>query len=98
VAEELRDAEPLAFNQWSELYDLSCDPGQRDDIAAKHPAVVKALREGYEAWWDLVSEQAERDIPFHIGADDAEVMLTTHDIRNESTLIAWNQKEYVADW
>ncbi|MFU8779816.1 MAG: arylsulfatase [Kiritimatiellia bacterium] len=85
-------------NRWRlingrELYDMSRDPGQRDDIAAKHPDVVTALREGYEAWWDLVSEQADRDIPFHIGADDAEVMLTTHDIRNESTLTAWNQKD-----
>jgi len=85
-------------NRWRlingrELYDLACDPGQRQDIADKHPDRVATLRVGYEAWWALVSEQFERDIPFHIGADDAEVMLTTHDIRNASTQVAWNQKE-----
>lgn len=76
-----------------ELYDLANDPGQRQDVADKHPDRVAVLRDGYEAWWTLVSGQADRDIPFHIGEDDTEVMLTTHDIRNEATQVAWNQKE-----
>jgi len=84
-------------NRWRlvngrELYDLATDPGQHQNIAAKHPDRVLALREGYEAWWNLVSEQADRDIPFHIGEDDAEVMLTTHDVRNEACAVAWNHK------
>lgn len=76
-----------------ELYDLANDPGQRDDIAGRHPGVVAELREAYVEWWKLVSAQFDRDIPFHLGGDDAEVVLTTHDVRNEATQVAWNQKE-----
>jgi len=84
-------------NRWRlingrELYDLACDPGQRVDIADKHPELVAELREGYCDWWDLVSAQFDRDIPFHIGTDDSEVMLTTHDVRNEATQVGWNHK------
>lgn len=34
-----------------ELYDVSRDPRQEADIAAKHPEVVADLRKKYEAWW-----------------------------------------------
>ena len=41
--------------QWrlvgKELYDLSKDPGQRNDIADQHPEVAKRLRTDYEASW-----------------------------------------------
>ncbi len=85
-------------NRWRlvngrELYDLETDPRQTRDVAAGHPERVAVLRRGYEQWWDLVSAQCDRDIPFHIGADDEEVLLTTHDIRNEDTNAAWNQGE-----
>ena len=76
-----------------ELYHLDVDPGQRIDIASAHPELVTALREEYGKWWDLVSEQFNRDIPFHIGETDEEVVLTTHDIRNEMCQGAWNQSQ-----
>lgn len=74
-----------------ELYDLSVDPGQTEDVAGAHPDVVAALRDDYLAWWELVSGQFDRDVPFAIGADDEPVVLTTHDIRNEAMSCAWNQ-------
>lgn len=74
-----------------ELYNLAEDPSQRNDIAAKHPDVVENLREGYLDWWNLVSQQFDRDIPFAIGESDETVTLTTHDIRNEAMQCAWNQ-------
>ena len=76
-----------------ELYDLAVDPGQRCDVAAQHPEVVAELREAYCKWWALVSGQFDRDIPFHIGETDEEVLLTTHDVRNEATQVAWNHGE-----
>lgn len=37
-----------------ELYDLTADPGQTTNIAAKHPDVVKELEAAYDAWWKEV--------------------------------------------
>ena len=34
-----------------ELFDLEKDPGQKDDVAAKHPDVVKKMRAHYDGWW-----------------------------------------------
>lgn len=85
-------------NRWRlvngrELYDLATDPRQTTDIASDHPERVAELRSGYDTWWNLVSEQSDRDIPFHIGDMEDEVVLTTHDIRNEACQCAWNQSQ-----
>lgn len=77
----------------AELYNIGNDPSQRHDIAANHPAVVERLRAGYERWWDLVSEQFDRDVPFALGIDNRPVTLTTHDIRNESGNTAFSQSQ-----
>lgn len=47
----------------SELYDLKADPGETKNVLADHPAVVTALREAYDKWWNdvqplLVNESA----------------------------------------
>lgn len=33
------------------LYDMKKDPSQTTDVAANHPAVVKEMREAYDAFW-----------------------------------------------
>ena len=75
------------------LYDLGADPGQRQDIAAEHPDTVAELRAAYDEWWELVSEQFDRDEPIALGGDDQPVQLTTHDIRNEACNAVWNQRQ-----
>lgn len=72
-----------------ELYDIAADPGQRNDIAAEHPEIVRELRDGYEAWWDLVSSQFDKEIPITLGK--VPVCLNTHDWRNEEGETAWSQ-------
>lgn len=103
VADTQRVARPIKWrkscvmrDKWrlingKELYDMAVDFGQKNDISANHPDLVAALREEYLKWWELVSEQFDRDIPFHIGADNKEVVLTTHDVRSEAMQCAWNQ-------
>ena len=76
-----------------ELYDLNEDPGQRQDIAASRPDMVADLRAAYDDWWELVSEQFDRDEPIALGGDDQAVKLTTHDIRNEACSAVWNQRQ-----
>lgn len=105
VADTQRIARPLKWrkscvmrDKWrlingKELYDMSVDPGQKQDVAEAHPDVAEQLREDYLEWWDLVAEQIDRDIPFALGADDETVVLTTHDVRNEAMQCAWNQTQ-----
>ena len=46
-----------------QLFDVSKDPGEKLDVAEKHPQVVKAMSAEYDAWWEslppyLVNEDA----------------------------------------
>lgn len=75
-----------------ELYDIINDPEQRHNIAAQHQDIVQTLRDEYEIWWDIVSEQFERDIPISIGMDEPQTTcLTCHDWRNETSDSPWHQ-------
>lgn len=41
----------------TELYDLKTDPGETDNIASKHPEIVRKMREEYEKWFKDVSSE-----------------------------------------
>jgi arylsulfatase A-like enzyme len=74
-----------------ELYDIAADPAQQDDIAERHPGIVRELRNGYETWWNLVSGRFDEEIPISIGPTP--VCLNAHDWRNESGAAAWSQAD-----
>lgn len=105
VSDTQRIARPMKWrkssvmkNRWrlvngNELYDLSQDPGQRNSVADRNPDVVTDLRAGYDSWWDIVSEQFDRDIPISLGRDEEPVKITTHDIRNEACNAVWNHRQ-----
>jgi arylsulfatase A-like enzyme len=40
-----------------QLFDVSTDPGEKTDVADKHPDVVKELDAAYDKWWASVQEQ-----------------------------------------
>jgi len=42
-----------ADGKW-ELYDLQEDPGEKKDVAAQHPEVIKEMSAAYDKWWDEV--------------------------------------------
>jgi len=52
-----------------ELYDIASDSGQRENVASKHPEVVKAMRQHYERWWAEVEPIAKEPCYLHIGSD-----------------------------
>lgn len=59
-----------------ELYDLSADPEQKQDVSADHPDIVARMQAHYAGWWDGVSP--------HL--DDMERMIIGHKAEPESLL------------
>jgi hypothetical protein len=41
-----------------ELYDILQDPGETQDIAKDHPALMKDLRNSQQSWWESVLPSA----------------------------------------
>lgn len=69
-----------------ELYDVSQDPGQRNNIAKKHPKIVAEMREFYEQWWAELKPTFSQTTEIYLGHSEHPVVsLTAHD---------WIQKEY----
>ncbi len=52
-----------------ELYDLPKDPGEKTDIASKHPEVVQSLMAKYDAWWEKVSIDGDKYVRIVLGSD-----------------------------
>ena len=44
---------PRRGDRRAELYDLSADPAERVDLAARHPERAAALQRALDAWWRL---------------------------------------------
>ena len=56
-----------------QLYDMIEDPGQKTDVAADHPEVVKEMRAAYDKFWKearplMVNEDVpmSKTRPFHV--------------------------------
>jgi arylsulfatase A-like enzyme len=52
-----------------ELYDLTNDMGQKKNVAAEHPDVLKKMRDHYEKWWAGVAPKIDDFSPISIGSD-----------------------------
>lgn len=74
----------------TELYNTIDDPGQQNDIAAKHPERVQKMEKFYNEWWaSLASDIRYAEIP--IGDDKANpALITIHDMHTPDNL-PWNQ-------
>jgi len=49
-------------NKWS-LFDIVADPSETNDLAAKNPAQVDAMKKTFEAWQQLVAKQQPNPQP-----------------------------------
>jgi arylsulfatase len=45
-------SEQWRFVNNEELYDISVDPGEKNNVAAVNPEVIKELSKSYEFWWE----------------------------------------------
>ena len=52
----------------TELYDVEADRAQESDVAARHPDVVRMLREHYEKWWTGLEPMLDEFVPISLGA------------------------------
>jgi len=81
----------LVNNQ--ELYDMTADPGQKDDVARTHPEVVDQLQAAYRKYWEDVSAN---DKGWHgrpiIGSVEAPIVeLCSEDWQTTQGSCPWNQ-------
>lgn len=74
----------------AELYDLSQDPGQENNIAAAFPERVEEMNAFYETWWASVIKESKYSI-IDLGTEETE-MLTCMDIHSTKQIPNWNQK------
>ncbi|WP_254513547.1 arylsulfatase [Anatilimnocola floriformis] len=75
-----------------ELYDMTKDPAQQNDIAAANTEVVEKLRGEYDQWWKHVSQKFDlySDVP--LGAKGAPAQeLCCHDWHPDDPATPWNQ-------
>jgi arylsulfatase A-like enzyme len=63
------------------LFDLSKDPGQTTDVAAKYPDIVTGLRLRYDSWWASLGTSLSQIQSLCIGHDQKPETLTCQDWR-----------------
>ncbi|MFO0842691.1 MAG: arylsulfatase [Gemmataceae bacterium] len=74
-----------------ELFDVAADPGQRADVAAKLPDVVKELRAGYERWYESISTRFGEYCEIVLGSErENPSRLTGHDWHGD--VVPWNHQ------
>ena len=74
-----------------ELYFLPEDPGQKNNIAAKHPEKLAEMRAFYDAWWADLEPGFAETAEFIIGNEASKVVrLTSHDWISD-VYPPWNQ-------
>lgn len=69
-----------------ELYDLSVDPSEKDDLAAERPEIVEQMKHAYDLWFDDVSATRGYAPPaIHVGTThENPVRLSRQDLRGFS--------------
>ncbi len=73
-----------------ELYDMTVDPGQQNNVAENNEPLVEKLRAAYETWWADVSQRFDEYCHILIGSNyENPVRLTAHDWHTFPN--PWNQ-------
>ncbi len=63
--------DPMPEGAKFELYDMSVDPGETNDLAEEHPEIVADMRRGYEDWFrDVSSTRGFAPGRIHLGSPD----------------------------
>lgn len=77
IRPEQYDRNCVIWNNWrligeAELYDISNDPGQKNNIAALRPEIVKTLKAHYDDYWSSIEDSIDIVEPLVVGSAAAE--------------------------
>ncbi len=74
-----------------QLFDMENDPGQKKDVAAENPQVVKRLTDFYDNWWNELEPTFSQPSQIYLGHPaENPARLTSHDWITTGTT-PWNQ-------
>lgn len=73
-----------------ELYNITEDPGQENNVAEAHPEKVAEMNAFYESWWEDVIKETKFSV-IDLGVSDMDA-LTCHDARTIDYYPPWNQQ------
>jgi arylsulfatase A-like enzyme len=80
----------LVRREKDELYDITNDPGEQNDIAAQYPDTVKQLYQRYQDWWDYVSTDFDKYSCMYIGSKhENPVTLYAQDAHRRKGKLIW---------
>lgn len=83
----------LKENGKTELFDISKDPGQNNNLATKFPEVVKSMKVTYESWWESISPSFKHISYNVVGSDQQKtVTLTCHSWRTQDKKWSYSQQ------
>ncbi len=55
----------------TELYEITVDPGEQNDVASRYPEVADELRAAYEQWYEAASrERGYKRLPIPVGYEE----------------------------
>jgi arylsulfatase A-like enzyme len=78
----------------AELYDMTVDPGQQNDMARQHPDVVQTLRADYEKWWASLEPALQQTVRYTLGGAENPSTLASHDwLMPDTASAAWHQSQ-----
>ena len=60
--------DPMPPGAEFELYDMSVDLGETNNLAGEHPEIVEKMRRGYEEWFRDVSSRGFDPVRIHLGS------------------------------
>ncbi len=85
----LKDKYRLVYGK--ELYDISADPSQQNDIAEQNPELVKSMREAHEKWWDEILDEVIAVTPIVLGNENENPTVLNAMDMSEVGMTAWSQ-------
>ncbi len=64
----------VLWNNWrlvsgTELYDISKDPGQNENVIERFPGIAERMKSHYETWWKGIAPKVNEFSAIHIGSD-----------------------------
>lgn len=82
----------VVWNSWrlvgdKELYDISKDPGQQNNIANRYPKVFNKMLAFYNNWWAKVAPGINDYVPIVVGSDKENPVVLTSDFWADSAYV-----------